>query len=117
MQLRMLMLQVINDEPVFNRAQCFQGELFNCTAADVCPNSIGQTIPRVWQNAYYNFDNVGNGMLTLFVVATIDNPMDIIGYQTMDSTGEGLLLNSLEAEAQQLHDPPSCGSLIMSQSC
>lgn len=82
-----LLMQAIDAEPVVNRAQCSHGELFNCTSSDVCPNNVGQTIPRVWQTSYYNFDNVGNGMLTLFVVATIDNPMDIIGYQTMDSVG------------------------------
>ncbi|KAK9863870.1 hypothetical protein WJX84_008306, partial [Apatococcus fuscideae] len=80
-------MQVMQDITLRTRAECVPGQLFNCTQSDDCPNNVGQLIPRVWQNSYYNFDNVGNGMLTLFVVATIDNPMDIIGYQTMDAVG------------------------------
>lgn len=86
----MLVLQVIDGQDVMYRSQCTEGVPFNCTSDDACPNYVGQTINRAWQNSYYNFDNVGNGMLTLFVVATIDNPMDIIGYQTMDARGKDL---------------------------
>ncbi len=80
-------VQAIDGVDVMERSQCIEGIQFNCTTDDVCPNYVGSTIDRAWQNSYYNFDNVGNGMLTLFVVATIDNPMDIIGYQTMDAVG------------------------------
>lgn len=51
-------------------------------------DSSGNTVPRMWQNSFYNFDNVGTAMLTVFHVSVLDNFMDDVAYQCMDSVGE-----------------------------
>ncbi|KAK9829920.1 hypothetical protein WJX72_008649 [[Myrmecia] bisecta] len=75
----------INGVTVVHRDQCVPGT-FICTAADNCPN-LGQETERQWQNNFFTFDNVGEGMLSLFIVSTLDNYMDVITYHLMDAVG------------------------------
>ena len=34
--------------------------------------TVGPDKPRVWSNAFYNFDNLGNALLTLFITVTMN---------------------------------------------
>ena len=34
--------------------------------------TLGPDTPRVWSNAFYNFDHLGNALLTLFVTVTMN---------------------------------------------
>jgi len=43
----------------------------------------GDTVERSWDNASMNFDNVGNAMLTLFEVASLELWLDVM-YSSMD---------------------------------
>jgi hypothetical protein len=31
-----------------------------------------QVVPREWVNQFWNFDHLGNALLTLFIMATLD---------------------------------------------
>jgi hypothetical protein len=42
-----------------------------------------QEVPRLWDNAPFNFDHLGNAMISLFVVATLN------GYSEIMDSGEG----------------------------
>ncbi len=35
-------------------------------------DASGQLVPREWQNLHFNFDNVGNAFITLFITASLD---------------------------------------------
>ena len=37
-----------------------------------------QVVPRVWSNADFNFDHLGNALVSLFVVATLNGYMEIM---------------------------------------
>ncbi len=53
-------------QPVEWKDQCGPG-VFNCTAADSgCV--VGEETERSWSRPFLNYDNVGNALLTLFVV-------------------------------------------------
>ena len=41
-----------------------------CTGTFI--DSAGDLVPREWTNLSFNFDNVGNAFLTLFITATLD---------------------------------------------
>ena len=69
-----------------NRSQCVGN--FTCTADDNCGPDVGNTIPREWLNSFYNFDNLGYSLISVFHVSVLDNFMDDVCYQCMDSVGE-----------------------------
>ena len=69
-----------------NRPQCVGN--FTCTADDNCGSDVGNTIPREWLNSFYNFDNLGYSLISVFHVSVLDNFMDDVCYQCMDSVGE-----------------------------
>ena len=67
---------------------------------------MGNTIPREWLNSFYNFDNLGYSLLSVFHVSVLDNFMDDVCYQCMDSVGEWGRCNwqTVTAEAQRSGD-------------
>ncbi len=40
--------------------------------------STGTTQPRVWSNAVFNFDNLGQALVSLFVVVTLNGYTEIV---------------------------------------
>ncbi|XP_050671809.1 muscle calcium channel subunit alpha-1-like isoform X1 [Leptidea sinapis] len=79
--------------------QMFKGKFFSCTditkvTSDECrgsylvyENNKPQIKDRVWQKNKFNFDNVLNGMLTLFTVSTFEGWPDLLS-KSMDSNDE-----------------------------
>lgn len=66
-----------NDARVFREQDCLG--VFNTT----------QELPRYWQNEDHNFDNIGNAMLTLFVMASGDSWVDVM-WSGVDARGTDL---------------------------
>ena len=64
-----------NDDSVAERAACVGTYI----------DAAGLVKERLWRNSLFNFDNVFHAMLSLFVVSTMDNWMDL-AYMGMDST-------------------------------
>ena len=68
--------------------QLYMGKFYSCndssaTGIDECTGTFtnpttGREEPRVWANAYYNFNNIGAAMLSLFVIATGDGYSQIV---------------------------------------
>ncbi|XRA96305.1 voltage-dependent calcium channel T type alpha-1G [Pycnococcus provasolii] len=56
------------------------------TVALAATTAAPQMISRMWKNRAYNFDNLWNAMISLFVVATMDNWLDI-AFDAVDATG------------------------------
>jgi hypothetical protein len=59
----------------------FKGIMFSCSDPNInlqddCKgffvNDFGVKVKREWQDAPYNFDNIGNAMLTLFSISTLE---------------------------------------------
>lgn len=48
-----------------------------CVGTFVDPRS-NATLPRVWSNAPYNFDNLAHALISLFVVVTLNGYSDIM---------------------------------------
>lgn len=77
--------------------QFWAGKFWSCndtsvTGVSQCigtyTDSTGATVAREWSNAPMNFDNVLNGLLTLFEVASLELWLDVM-YSAMDVTGLG----------------------------
>ena len=68
-----------NDGSVVTREQC----------RGIYENEQGVTVPRVWSNPPYSFDNIFKGMLTLCSVITLRGWLDVV-YSAMDVTEDGL---------------------------
>ena len=69
---------------VTHRDNCTAGT-FVCEPGDVCAE-IGQTYERRWANTFLNFDHLGEAVMSLFVVTTMDDWM-VISYGCMDAVG------------------------------
>jgi hypothetical protein len=88
--------------------QIFAGQFYHCDTEDRmeldqivtredCLRIVG---PNAWINQPYNFDNLGNALMTLFVLSSIDGWVDImysgvdivgIGKQPQENASEGLV--------------------------
>ncbi|EGR31551.1 hypothetical protein IMG5_107710 [Ichthyophthirius multifiliis] len=68
----------------------FKGSFYNCVTTDQIKQVENKTdcmdLGGDWVNSYLNFDNVLNGMITLFVLLTTEGWVDIM-QQGIDSTG------------------------------
>jgi len=58
-------------------------ELNNIRTKEDCLNIVG---PNAWTNRPYNFDHLGNSLMTLFVLSSIDGWVEIM-YHGVDSAG------------------------------
>jgi len=58
-----------------------------CTGSFKDPRTQA-TVPRVWGNADFNFDNFGVALYTMFVIATLDD-WQVVMWQAVDSTNPG----------------------------
>jgi len=72
--------------------QFWAGRFWRCTDDTVagvseCVGTAADGTPREWQNAPINFDNVPNGMLTLFEVASMELWLDVM-HNAMDAPSE-----------------------------
>jgi hypothetical protein len=70
--------------PVVHRTDCTPGT-FICEPGDLC-ESVGAEDTRTWATPLLNFNHIGNAMLSLFTISTLDNFMDI-AYSCMDAVG------------------------------
>ncbi|XRA99340.1 voltage-dependent calcium channel T type alpha-1H [Pycnococcus provasolii] len=72
---------------VRTKDECPVGEPFICTPleGDVCAE-VGAVETAEWKTHFLNFDNIGNAVMSLFVVATLDDWMRI-SYGCMDCRG------------------------------
>jgi hypothetical protein len=70
--------------------QLFSGLFYRCNDGTVAGveecigsfiNSVGEEVPRVWLNGFYNFDSLFRALLSLFVVSTLE------GYSTIMQSG------------------------------
>ena len=78
--------------------QLFKGQFYTCSDGDVvsindCIGVMvdadsGELVERAWSNTNYGFDNIGQSVVTLFEVSTLEMWLDIM-YSSMDSTGDG----------------------------
>eukprot|EP01018_Ginkgo_biloba_P020303 Gb_09885 [translate_table: standard] len=68
------MLKYCNDGAVTNRVGCVGTYI----------NDSGILSPRIWQSPKFNFDNMGNAVLSLYVVSTFDNWVTNQLYPVMD---------------------------------
>jgi len=73
--------------------QLFMGLLYSCNDTSVAGqtecvgeylNAEGLLTPRVWSNAWPNFDNVGNSLLVCFLVVTLNGYTQVM-YETMSA--------------------------------
>ena len=78
--------------------QMFAGTFFSCDDNDVlglldcCGVTVddtGQVVERQWTNTNYGFDHIGQSVMTLFEVSTLEMWLDIM-YSGIDSTKMGL---------------------------
>lgn len=78
--------------------QMFSGMFFSCNDGDAlgvldCCGAMvddtGQLVEREWTNTNYGFDHIGQSVMTLFEVSTLEMWLDIM-YSGMDSTKTGL---------------------------
>ncbi|CAG5117509.1 unnamed protein product, partial [Candidula unifasciata] len=82
--------------------QLFKGKFFSCTdqsklTRDECQGNFiyyetehkVEIRPRKWEKSDFNFDDVSNGMLTLFTVATFEGWPGLL-YKSIDSHSEGM---------------------------
>ncbi|KAL6754112.1 Ion transport protein-domain-containing protein [Haematococcus lacustris] len=74
---------VVEGVTVAWRDECTPG-VFICQEADLC--STGEEVHRSWSRPFRNFDNIGNAMLTLFTLATLDAFM-ALAQQCIDTVG------------------------------
>lgn len=61
-------------------------------------DDFGREQERVWVNAYGNFDNIGNGLLTLFEVSSLEGWPGIMA-RSMDIVDGGQQINGSPANA------------------
>ena len=66
-----------------HRANCTG--TFVCEPGDICEN-VGEVYDRRWENSFLNFDNLGEAIISLFIVTTMDDWMRI-SYGCMDAVG------------------------------
>ena len=66
-----------------HRANCTGA--FVCEPGDICEN-VGEVYERRWENSFLNFDNLGEAIISLFIVTTMDDWMRI-SYGCMDAVG------------------------------
>jgi len=68
--------------------ELFLGEMSSCTRAGEEGYDKAKCLEEggVWQSNRFNFDNIGQAMITIFIISTGDNWQDIM-YVAMDSTG------------------------------
>ncbi|KAK9823223.1 hypothetical protein WJX72_001160 [[Myrmecia] bisecta] len=78
----------IDGVPVLRREQCVPG-YFECTAADNCSH-LGAQTARLWQKSFFNFDNVGDAIMCLFIVSTLDDYMENVANKIIDAVGVGM---------------------------
>jgi Ca2+-binding EF-hand superfamily protein len=79
--------------------QMFNGSFYSCNDGDVlgmrdcCGVMVdadsGDLVEREWSNTKYGFDNIGQSVMTLFEVSTLEMWLDIM-YSGMDATTTGL---------------------------
>eukprot|EP00730_Choanoeca_flexa_P002876 TRINITY_DN11215_c0_g1_i2.p1 TRINITY_DN11215_c0_g1~~TRINITY_DN11215_c0_g1_i2.p1 ORF type:complete len:973 (+),score=264.15 TRINITY_DN11215_c0_g1_i2:187-2919(+) len=71
-----------NDGSIGSRADC----IGNFTTFD---QGLPMSLEREWETPFFNFDDVGTGMMTLFAVSTLEGWIDVM-HSAMDCTGEHL---------------------------
>jgi len=72
--------------------QFWAGKFWKCSddsvaSVEQCVGTADDGSPRQWQNAPINFDNVSNGMLSLFEIASMELWLDVM-YNAMDVPSE-----------------------------
>lgn len=78
--------------------QLFKGQFYSCSdgkamgifdcAGTMVNEESGEVVEREWTNTMYGFDNIGQSVLTLFEVSTLEMWLDIM-YSSMDATHSG----------------------------
>ncbi|KAI8464917.1 MAG: Ion transport protein-domain-containing protein [Monoraphidium minutum] len=68
--------------------QLFSGKFYSCNDTSVpdvaaCTGTFvleetGEVVPRLWENAGFNFDHLGSALVSLFVVATLNGYSEIM---------------------------------------
>eukprot|EP00045_Choanoeca_perplexa_P018233 m.282974 g.282974 ORF g.282974 m.282974 type:complete len:1665 (+) comp17755_c0_seq4:1769-6763(+) len=71
-----------NDPSIGPRTDC----VGNFTTMDL---GVPTSVVREWETPFFNFNDVGTGMMTLFAVSTLEGWIDVMN-SAMDCTGENL---------------------------
>ena len=75
-------------------SQLFKGKFYHCSGGDVTgihnkSDCLNKGPPYRWKNHKYNFDDLGQALMSLFVLASKDGWVNIM-YTGLDAVGEDM---------------------------